>query len=404
MNSGRLGACASSRTWSVVDRDGEVEHLVDDRRERGAHQRALHLVGGRVEAVADDLGGDRVGVGDAGSRRPRRRGGRRSRSRSCLCLSASSGRCDAGFVRRGREAAVDVGGRGLLEEDRRARRSLAPTARRVALDDRERQSSRRRANEYAATVRRGAAAWPAPLVDAPVASARRGSGVRIVARSDTISTASSIRCPKVRSYSARKRSRDLVGRRGDRPVLVAGEHGQRVLLADVAHVERGLARRAGEPACAARRSTSAKSSSSSALASASPSSSSGVMRVRATVCVRSAPSRPQAEKLPAYGGRRIVADLELVGEQRDEQRAGAAERHQHRAARVDALLDRDLADRVRPCWRWRSSGCRARPPRSVKPSASASGAIALPRRRRGRARRRRPARRRRACRAGTRRR
>ena len=49
---------------AVVDRDGEVEHLVDDGRERGADQRPLHLLGGRVEAVADHLGRDRVGVDD----------------------------------------------------------------------------------------------------------------------------------------------------------------------------------------------------------------------------------------------------------------------------------------------------------------------------------------------------
>ena len=47
---------------AVVERGGEVEDLVDDRAERRADQRALHLLGGGVERLADDLGGDGVGA------------------------------------------------------------------------------------------------------------------------------------------------------------------------------------------------------------------------------------------------------------------------------------------------------------------------------------------------------
>ena len=53
---------------AVVDRDREVDHLVDHGRERGADQRPLHLLGGGVEPVPDHLGRDRVGVDDAGGR------------------------------------------------------------------------------------------------------------------------------------------------------------------------------------------------------------------------------------------------------------------------------------------------------------------------------------------------
>ena len=52
----------------VVDDGCEVEYLVDDGREGRADQRPLDLIGSRVEAVADHLGRDRVGVG--GTTRP----------------------------------------------------------------------------------------------------------------------------------------------------------------------------------------------------------------------------------------------------------------------------------------------------------------------------------------------
>ena len=67
MNVGRLGACASMRDIAVVERRGEVEHLVDHGRERGAHERALHLLGGRVQALADDLRRDRIYRGREGA-------------------------------------------------------------------------------------------------------------------------------------------------------------------------------------------------------------------------------------------------------------------------------------------------------------------------------------------------
>src|SRR5262249_14732187 len=49
----------------VIERRREIEHLVDDRREGRPHERTLHLIGRRVQALADDLGGDGVGVGGA---------------------------------------------------------------------------------------------------------------------------------------------------------------------------------------------------------------------------------------------------------------------------------------------------------------------------------------------------
>ena len=57
---GRLG---QEPQFAVVDRDREVQDFVNDRRERGAHQRPLHLVGRRVERVAYDFGRHRIDVG-----------------------------------------------------------------------------------------------------------------------------------------------------------------------------------------------------------------------------------------------------------------------------------------------------------------------------------------------------
>ena len=124
MKNGRLGACASRRICAVVDRDREVEHLVDDRRERRADQRALHLLGGRVEAVPDHLGGDRVGVD--GAARAAQSGAvddRLAGHRQPPVVSRIS-RIPRRH-RRAVNAGVEVCRRRLLEHDRRALRAAS---------------------------------------------------------------------------------------------------------------------------------------------------------------------------------------------------------------------------------------------------------------------------------------
>ncbi len=258
----------------VVDRDGEVQDLVDDRRERGADQRALHLVGGRVEAVADDLGGDRVGVGDAARGARPRPGGRRSRSRSCLALRAS-GRwhpdsCDAAARSRGR-----------------CRRSRSPPARSPGPRCSPRPPAPSRwtsANVRPVAVGEGVGARcvrPAPRRGRRRCSTRRAR--RRSAAAACGSSRAATRSPPPRPSAARRSARTRPGSARAPPrassataLLVAGQHGQRVLLADVAHVERGLARRAGRRRRAPRGARPRRRARrDSALASASPASSSG---------------------------------------------------------------------------------------------------------------------------------
>ena len=74
---GQARCLREHRDIAVVERRGEVEHLVDDGRERRAHERALHLLGGRVQALADDLRRNRIHRGSGGGAHAR-------------CLRASS--------------------------------------------------------------------------------------------------------------------------------------------------------------------------------------------------------------------------------------------------------------------------------------------------------------------------
>ena len=47
---------------AIVDRRSEVQDLVDGRREGGAHQRALHVVGRDLQGVPHHLGGHGIGI------------------------------------------------------------------------------------------------------------------------------------------------------------------------------------------------------------------------------------------------------------------------------------------------------------------------------------------------------
>ena len=67
--------------------------------------------------------------------------------------------------------------------------------------------------------------------------------------------------------------------------------------------------------------------------------------VRAVSRRRSEAQRPSAERTPPARGQRIALDAELGGDRRGVHRAGAAEGQQGEAARVDAALDRDDAQR-----------------------------------------------------------
>ena len=67
--------------------------------------------------------------------------------------------------------------------------------------------------------------------------------------------------------------------------------------------------------------------------------------MRAVSRRRSDAQRPSAESTPLARGQRMLVDLELVGDRRGVHRAGAAERHQREAARVDSALDGDHAQR-----------------------------------------------------------
>src|ERR1700722_5925124 len=106
------------------------------------------------------------------------------------------------------QADVDVGRRGVLQEDRRTGEHCAG-GEWLAPPDREREPPSPPLNETAVTV--PSSPSPPLAADAAPASPRRGSGVTIVARSETISTASSIRSANVRSYSSSNVSRSCSG-------------------------------------------------------------------------------------------------------------------------------------------------------------------------------------------------
>ena len=68
----KAGGLGEQPDLRVVDRDGEIEHLVDHRGEGRPHERPLHLLGCGVEAVPDHFGRDRVGVERAARASPAR--------------------------------------------------------------------------------------------------------------------------------------------------------------------------------------------------------------------------------------------------------------------------------------------------------------------------------------------
>ncbi len=166
---------------AVVDRNREVEDVVDDRRERGAHQRPFHLLGRGVEAVPHDLGCDRV---------------------DALSHSDSSGsiKSEPLSLHLGREPRIEVGHRCLLGDQRgpgeRAHRPRSGSGRAWEKSSQVTSGEGVGARPGAARLRR----WR----PARVPGRAPDIAVRSVPRTATISIPSSILCPKILSYCCSK--------------------------------------------------------------------------------------------------------------------------------------------------------------------------------------------------------
>ena len=158
-----------------------------------------------------------------------------------------------------------------------------------------------RVNDYASTVPPTATAPPRGLLLSGPARQRRADRRsqrddldrlvhRVPERSVVVAREQHPRIPSAPAEMAPSRGH------GDR---------ERVLLPDVAHVERDLARRDRGPLGARTRAAANSLREQFVALGDRGVVESRMIRVRAAVCVRSAPSRPHAEKLPAYGGTTI---------------------------------------------------------------------------------------------------
>ena len=61
----RTGCLGQHADFGIIDRRREIEDLVDHWRERRADKCLHHLFGCRIQCVAHDFRGDRIGIGDA---------------------------------------------------------------------------------------------------------------------------------------------------------------------------------------------------------------------------------------------------------------------------------------------------------------------------------------------------
>ena len=182
---------------AVVEDGREVEDLVDDRRHRRSHERPLDRLGRRVEAVADDLGRDRVGVGG-------------------VVLAGQPAAVDDRLGHRPSPVSVisitPLDAEAGRELRRRGRSSPSPRARspgrRAPPASISARSSDAEGQPLAARERPGLvlAADAVSAERQSARAARRWSGVRIVARSETI-------------------SHRLVHHVAERPVVVGGKDG-----------------------------------------------------------------------------------------------------------------------------------------------------------------------------------
>ena len=334
----------------VEERGRAVAALLDVRRVGRADQHRAHLVAGGAQRADQHLQRDRVEA------RAHRASLRAARCPRVVDLRAPAGRQHQGRLRAART--------------RTGPRPRCPAGGSPAQRPRPRATRRRtRARRLAALegALAGGRAGAAP------GRARRAPGGRSTSSTSAVGVAVAVTALVLGARSPRRAARDRALAAGDRELEGLAAVAQ--LVGDLGAWRRRAPRR--ERLARARRTSAAMRS----AVSSSPRS----ITVRAVSRRRSEASRPSADSTPLARGQRIRSIPSSAGDRRRVHRPGAAERHQREAARVDAALDRDDAQRARPSRGSRSARCprrrraaraRARP-RAARPrrfAASASSA------------------------------
>ena len=179
----------------------------------------------------------------------------------------------------------------------------------------------------------------------PVRGTRRSSrGTRTTALVVTISSSSSIECPNVRAYSRSNSALEPGGIRGDATVRARGGDRQRVLLADVAHVEVHLALQPLAPRYGSRARRTARPRAHRPRAPRRrPAGRGGCARPSARGRRRAGP-RPRSCRRSA--GTTIVSTSSSSAISVPKSGPAPPNDDERRLARIATLLDRDAADRI----------------------------------------------------------